>query len=142
MKITEKELIEIAEKYCRDKTPLSVLAKEYGVSKTTLVRYFNGERSIKLPPQLQKNVNIVKEENWIEYKATSGNLGHKALEDEEIKELAEKLTEHGLSLNDLVTEDGPSKSTLYNLFTQSVLGKELYEKVKNQYKQNKSNSKK
>ena len=142
MKITEKELIEMAEKYCKDKTPLSVLAKEYGVSKTTLVRYFNGERSIKLPPLLQKNVDVVKEENWVEYKSTNGNLGHKSLSDEEIKELAEKLTEHGLSLNDLVTEDGPSKSTLYNLFTQSVLGKELYEKVQNQYRQNKSGLKK
>lgn len=142
MKITENELIEIAEKYCRDKTPLSVLAQEYGVSKTTLVRYFNGERSIKLPLHLQQNVDIVKEENWIDYKSTSGNLGHKSLTDDETKELAQKLTEHGLSLNDLVTEDGPCRSTLYNLFTESVLGKELYEKVQNQYKENKSNSKK
>lgn len=142
MKITEKELIEIAEKYCKEKTPLSILAKEYEISKTSLVRYFNGERSIKLPPHLQTSVDIVKQENWIDYKATNGNLGHKSLTEEEITELAEKLTEHGLSLNDLVSEDGPSKSTLYNLFTRSVLGNELYEKVQNQYKENKSSSKK
>ena len=142
MKITEKELIEIAEKYCKDKTPLSILSKEYGVSKTTLIRYFNGERSIKLPCDLQAKVDEVKQENWIDYKSTSGNLGHKSLTDEEVKELAEKLTQHGLSLSDLLTENGPSKSTLYNLFTQSILGEELHQKVQEQYKENKSSSKK
>ena len=64
MKITEEILREIAEKYCRDNTPLSRLAKEYGVAKSSLVRYFNGERRIKLDPITQRRVNIVKKENW------------------------------------------------------------------------------
>lgn len=142
MKITEETIKKIAEEYCRDKTPLSELAKKYGTSKSTLVRYFNGERSIKLPIELQKQVDEVKKENWIEYKSTSGNLGHKSLSEERIKELAEILVEHGLSLEELSKEEGPSKSTLYNLFAQSVLGEELYKRVIDHYKEMRKSSKK
>ena len=59
-----------------------------------------------------------------------------------IKELAEKMVQYGLTLDDLVSEDGPVKSTIYNLFTISVLGEELYNKVVEQYRENKSSRKK
>lgn len=139
-KITSQILEEIARKYCKDKTPLSKLALEYGVSKSTLVRYFNGANKIKLSDDLQQEVDKVKEENWIESKATRGNLGHKSLTDEEIVDLAIKMVESGLVLEDLVTKNGPTKSTIYNLFTQSTLGEELYKKIVSQYEENKSNA--
>lgn len=140
MKITSELLEEIAKKYCKDKTPLSKLALEYGVSKSTLVRYFSGANKIKLPQELQQEVDEVKKENWIESKATRGNLGHKSLTDEEIVDLANKMVESGLVLEDLVDKNGPTKSTIYNLFTQSTLGEELYKKIVSQYAENKSNA--
>ena len=142
MKITEESLIKIAEEYCKEKTPLSELAKKYGTSKSTLVRYFNGERAIKLPSSLQKNVDKVKDENWIQYKSTSGNLGNKKLNNEKVVELAQKLVEHNLSLEELANSSGLVKSTLYSLFTKSALGDELYEQVVEQYKGNKLKSSK
>ena len=142
MKITEEELNQIALEYIEYKTPIAILAEKYGISKSSLIRYFNGERSIKLSRELQEQVDEVKQSNWIEYKSTSGNEGHKSLTDEEIKELAEKMVQYGLTLDDLVKEDGPVKSTIYNLFTISVLGEELYNKIIEQYRQNKTGRKK
>lgn len=136
-KVTYEMLEEIAEKYCAAHTPLSKLAKEYGVSKTTLVRHFNGKGRVKLEPDLQARVDIVKESNWIEGKSTSGNLGHTKLTDEEVVKLAEFMVDNGLSLEQLVSENTPVKSRLFALFTESTLGTELYNKVLLQYKENK-----
>ena len=70
MKITDQILKEIAQTYCTLGTPLSNLAKDYGVSKTTLVRYFKGDMTIKLPPYIQKQVDVRKKQNYDAYKAT------------------------------------------------------------------------
>lgn len=138
--ITEELLNEIAAKYCKEKTPLSKLAKEYGVSKTTLVRYFKGEGSIKLDPTIQEKVDLVKQTNWIEGKSTSGNLGNTILTDNEVIALANLMVEQGLTLEQLVNEGTPIKSTLYGLFTRERLGDELYQKILNQYEINKKNA--
>lgn len=138
MKITEEILREIAEKYCRDNTPLSRLAIEYGVAKSSLVRYFNGERRIKLDPITQRRVNIVKKENWDKYKATSGNLNHRTLEDEYVVLLANRLIDNNLSLQELSDQECIPKSTLFSLFTESILGEELYIQIIQQYSKNKA----
>lgn len=138
MKMTEEILREIAEKYCRDNTPLSKLSKEYGIAKSSLVRYFNEERRIKLDPITQRKVNIVKKENWDKYKATSGNSNHRTVEREYIVLLANKLIDNNFTLQDLSDIEGIPKSTLFSLFTESILGEELYIRVLEQYSKNKT----
>lgn len=135
-KITYEILEEIAQKYCEEHIPLSKLAKEYGVSKTTLVRYFNGQGSVKLSSVLQTEVDKVKQSNWIEGKSTSGNLGNTQLTDEEIVALANYMVNNNLSLEQLVSEKTPVKSWLFKLFTEEKLGSELYSKVLLQYEKN------
>lgn len=137
MKITQEILTEMASKYCAEHTPLSKLAKEYGTSKTTLVRYFNGEGPITLSTELQAQVDIVKQSNWIEGKSTSGNEGNTKLTQEEIIKLANFMVDNDLTLEQLVSENTPLKSRIYQLFTASTLGEELYNKVLAQYEKNK-----
>lgn len=140
IKITSDLLREIAEKYCTEHTPLSKLAKEYGVGKTTLVRYFNGGGVVQLDPVTQAKVDIVKKSNWIEGKSTSGNEGHTKLTDEEVISLANFMVDNGLTLEELTSENTPIASRLYQLFTRQRLGDELYNKVLAQYEINKSNA--
>lgn len=140
IKITSDMLHEIADKYCTEHTPLSKLAKEYGVGKTTLVRYFNGEGVVQLDPVTQAKVDIVKRNNWIEGKSTSGNEGHSKLTDEEVVSLANFMVENGLTLEELTSENTPIASRLYQLFTKEKLGEELYNKVLEQYEFNKKNA--
>jgi len=139
IKITSDLLQEIAEKYCTEHTPLSKLAKEYGVGKTTLVRYFNGGGVVQLDPVTQAKVDIVKKSNWIEGKSTSGNEGHTKLTDEEVISLANFMVDNGLTLEELTSENTPIASRLYQLFTKEKLGDDLYNKVLEQYEFNKSN---
>ena len=140
MKITQDILTEMALKYCAEHTPFSKLAKEYGTSKTTLVRYFNGEGTVVLTPMLQAQVDIVKQTNWIEGKSTSGNKGNTMLTDEEVVKLAQFMVDSNLTLEQLVSENTPVKSRLFALFTEEKLGSELYNKVLAQYEKNKKST--
>lgn len=142
MKVTDKILSEMAMIYCQTGTPLSKLAVDYGISKTSLVRYFNGERSIKLSKKVQKLVDEKKRENWSESKATSGNLGNKKLQQDEIISLANEMVENNYTLRDLQQMTSVSAATIYNNFTEDILGSELYHKVVNNYEQNKKSEKK
>ena len=137
MKITQEILTEIAMKYLAEHTPLSKLAKEYGTSKTTLVRYFNGQGTVTLSPGLQAQVDIVKQQNWIDGKSTSGNAGHKKLTDDEVVRLAEFMVDNDLTLEELVSVNTPVKSRLFALFTEERLGSQLYGKILSQYEANK-----
>lgn len=141
MKVTDKILSEMAMIYCQTGTPLSKLAVDYGISKTSLVRYFNGERSIKLSKTVQKLVDEKKRENWSKSKATSGNLGNKKLQQDEIISLANEMVENNYTLRDLQQMTSVSAATIYNNFTEDILGIELYHKVVNNYEQNKKSEK-
>ena len=137
MKLTEDTLKKIAIEYCREGTPLSKLAKKYGVGKTTLVRYFKGEGSFCLSDELQEQVDKKKRQNWEEGKTTRGNLDHTILSKEQAQSLASIMVEKQLTLRDLLVEGGPSISTLYNSFNETNLGTELYKKVLDTYEKNK-----
>lgn len=142
MKVTDKILSEMAIIYCQTGTPLSKLAVDYGISKTSLVRYFNGEKSIKLGEKAQKLVDEKKRENWYKSKATSGNLGNKKLQQDEIISLANEMVVNNYTLRDLQQMTSVSAATIYNNFTEDILGSELYQKVVNNYEQNKKTGKK
>lgn len=137
IKITPDMLREVAEKYCTEHTPLSKLAKEYGVGKTTLVRYFNGQGKFMLDEELQARVDVVKQQNWVDGKATCGNL---KFTDEEIITLANFMVDNKLTLAELGSIIGVEGSTIYSLFVKDKLGESLYNKVIMQYQANKSNA--
>lgn len=97
MKITREILIEIANRYCVGNISLGELSKLYGVSKTTLVRHFEGQYDYtRLSPSLQEKVNKVKENNWIEGKSTSGNSGHTKFTVTQVRELAKEMVRNNL----------------------------------------------
>lgn len=130
-------LHKIALTYINTDVTMQVLADHYKVSKPTIVRALSGTQTIRLNSTLQKLVDETKKNRWLEAKTTKGNLGHKKISGEQAKILAIQMVEDGLSLKDLVVEDGPSVGTIYSSFTEENLGKELYEKVTEQYAINK-----
>ena len=75
--MTIGELTNIANEYLNENISLRELSARHGISKSTLVRYFNRQQLIVLPYNLQMKVDAKKEKNWIDGKSTSGNLGHK-----------------------------------------------------------------
>lgn len=138
MKITREILIEIAKRYCVGNISIGELSKLYGVSKTTLVRHFEGQYDYtRLSPSLQEEVDRVKEKNWIEGKSTSGNLGHNKFTASQVRELAKEMVRNNLTLRDLGEVNDVSGSILYNLFNAKILGDELYAEVTGLYNSHK-----
>lgn len=139
MSITEEKLKEIALTYIDPNCDYTMteLAKQNGISRTTLVRYFSGKGPTKLDPELQEKVNQEKHDRWLAGKSTNGNLGHKKYSDKEIVDAATKMVEDGLTLRDLASSaNDPSIGTLFGRFDEETLGEELYQKVTGQYEQN------
>lgn len=122
--------VRVAITYLNEDVSMQVLAERFKVSKPTIVRSL---KSDKLPLCIRKAVEETKKNRWIEGKNTSGNLGHTKLSSEQVQRLATRMVEEELTLADLVTEGGPSASTIYNAFNEENLGSELYQKVVNQY---------
>ena len=137
--MTEEELIQIARYYVDTKTPISKLAKKFGVSKSSIVEHFNRNRQVQLPFKLQKEVDAVKKQNWIDGKSTSGNLGNKKLTDDQIIMLAKLYSMGSFTLLELAKPFNISPATLYNNFTEEILGTDLYKSVKDKYEENKEN---
>lgn len=132
--MTLKRLKDIAEEYLNGKISLKSLAANNDLSKTTLVRYLNGSKIVKLPSDIQDEVNAMKEKRWMESKSTSGNKGKFSLSNEEIISLAKKYVEgEELDLRDVAAFNGVTAATIYNLFNEENLGEELYLKVLEKY---------
>ena len=143
--MTIVELINIANEYLNENISLRELSARHGISKSTLVRYFNRQQLIVLPYNLQMKVDAKKEKNWIDGKSTSGNLGHKMATKEQIQAMAKMAIENNLSLRELanaISNDiDISYTTLYSLFTVENLGLDLYQQVLNLYSENKTKRK-
>lgn len=136
--IITKEIVRYAaERYINTDESIGEIAKQLGISKTALVKHFEGMYdTTRLDPKRQAILDKVKAEKWIKGKSTSGNLGHKKLSEEETIKLAKNMVEQNTTLRGLES-DVVSTSTLYNLFTEKTLGKDLYDEVSNQYAENK-----
>ena len=143
--MTIVELTNIANEYLNENISLRELSARHGISKSTLVRYFNRQQLIVLPYNLQMKVDAKKEKNWIDGKSTSGNLGHKMATKEQIQAMAKMAIENNLSLRELanaISNDiDISYTTLYSLFTVENLGLDLYQQVLNLYSENKTKRK-
>lgn len=137
--MTIGQLKVIAHEYLEEDISIKDLAARHGMSKTTLIRYFNGEQLIILPLELQLLIDKKKKQNWIEGKSTSGNLGHKTLTTEQIQRIAKIAIENNLTLRELAKEVNVNYSTIYELFTIENLGIDLYKQILNLYNENKVN---
>lgn len=136
--IITKEIVRYAaERYINTDESIGEIAKQLGISKTALVKHFEGlYDTTRLDPKRQAILDKVKAEKWIKGKSTSGNLGHKKLSEEETIKLAKNMVEQNTTLRGLES-DVVSTSTLYNSFTKNTLGKDLYDEVSDQYYKNK-----
>lgn len=139
--MTVGELTNIANEYLNETISLRELSARHGMSKTTLIRYFNRQQLIVLPYDLQMKVDAKKEKNWIDGKSTSGNLGHKTATKEQIQAMAKIAIENNLSLRELANVVNVSYTTLYSFFTIENLGIDLYQQILDLYSENKSKRK-
>lgn len=139
--MTVGELTNIANEYLNETISLRELSARHGISKSTLVRYFNRQQLIVLPYDLQMKVDAKKEKNWIDGKSTSGNLGHKTATKEQIQAMAKIAIENNLSLRELANVVNINYTTLYSFFTVENLGVDLYQQVLNLYSENKAKRK-
>lgn len=127
----------IAQEYLKGDISLANLAAKYNLSKTTLIRYLNEEKEIKLPKDIQDKVNLMKAKRWKESKSTNGNKGKFSLTKDEIIDLAKKyIMGEELDLRDIAAFNGVAPATIYNLFNEENLGEELYLKVLEKYELN------
>ena len=127
----------IAQEYLKGDISLANLAAKYNLSKTTLIRYLNEEKEIKLPKDIQDKVNLMKAKRWKESKSTNGNKGKFSLTKDEIIDLAKKyIMGKELDLRDIAAFNGVAPATIYNLFNEENLGEELYLKVLEKYELN------
>lgn len=135
--IITKEIVRYAaERYINTDESIGEIAKQLGISKTALVKHFEGMYdTTRLDPKRQAILDKVKVEKWTKGKSTSGNLGHKKLSEEETIKLAKNMVEQKTTLRGL--ESDVSTSTLYNSFKKKTLGEDLYDEVSNQYDENK-----
>lgn len=135
--MTQEILNYLAERYLVGDISIEELAIENGMSKSTLVGYFNRKKAIKLPLELQWQVDKVKEKRWMESKATYGNKGNFSLTNEEIVAAAKAFVSGDyLALRDIAAFYGVAPATIYNLFSKEMLGEELYNEVKLKYEEN------
>ncbi len=139
--MTVGELTNIANEYLNETISLRELSARHGISKSTLVRYFNRQQLIVLPYDLQMKVDAKKEKNWIDGKSTSGNLGHKTATKKQIQAMAKIAIENNLSLRELANVVNINYTTLYSFFTVENLGVDLYQQVLNLYSENKAKRK-
>ena len=135
--MTVGELTRIANEYLEETISLKELSSRHGISKTTLIRYFNRQQLIVLPTDLQAKVDAKKEKNWIDGKSTSGNLGHTTATKEQIQTMAQMAIDNNLSLRELADIVNISYVTLYSFFTIENLGVDLYQQVLSLYSENK-----
>ena len=140
--MTIGELTTIANEYLNEDISIRELASRHGLSKTTLIRYFNGQQLIVLPSYLQEKVDDKKKQNWKEGKSTSGNLGHTLLTKEELQKMARLAVDNNLSLRELSKTTNINYSTLYESFTIENLGIDLYQELLSLYSENKKNKRK
>ena len=145
MKIDEELLKQIALEYLQNDISIKDLAAKYGMSKPSLVQYFKGNRTIKLPQHLQEQIDDVKAKRFIDSKSTYGNQDKTILTKEQIvncantyvygnytfEEIVKSLSDQGINI---------TVGTLSNYFTIDNLGEELYSLVRNKVAENKAHA--
>lgn len=142
MKIDEKLLKQIALEYLQGNISINDLGAKYGISKSSLIQYFKGNRTVKLPKYLQNQIDDMKAKRFIDSKSTYGNQDKTVMTKEQIincantyvygnctfEEIVKSLNSQGISI---------TIGTLSNYFTINNLGEELYTLVRNKISEHK-----
>ena len=137
-----EKLKQIAIEYLENDISINDLAKKHGMSKTTLIRYFNGERkTLRLNKNLQILIDEERKKRFLSSKSTYGNKDYFSLTKDEIISLANYYVENDdINLEELALFKDFSKGTIYNNFTLENLGEELYNAVLEKYELNHKNT--
>lgn len=134
--MTNDELEKIAIEYLNNNISIKDLAASHGISKTTLIRYFNGElNGVHLNMELQTQIDEERKRRFLASKSTSGNKGKFILSKDEIVFFANYYVQNDdVVLEDLAKLRNVSPATFYNAFVTDNLGEELYNAVLEKYK--------
>lgn len=140
--MTNDELEKIAIEYLNNNISIKDLAASHGISKTTLIRCFNGETNgVHLNMELQTQIDEERKRRFLASKSTSGNKGKFILSKDEIVSLALYYVQNDdINLDTLANLKQVSKGTIYNNFTLENLGEELYNAVLEKYELNHKNA--
>lgn len=140
--MTNDELEKIAKEYLNNNISIKDLAASHGISKTTLIRCFNGETNgVHLNMELQTQIDEERKRRFSASKSTSGNKGKFILSKDEIVSLALYYVQNDdINLDTLANLKQVSKGTIYNNFTLENLGEELYNAVLEKYELNHKNA--
>lgn len=126
--MTEAKLITIAKYYIGNDVSIAELGKKYKFSKEVITRYLEGKREIRLPDDLQEQVNAKMAENWAKGKATHGNEGHTKLDEKQALQAARAYLTGKKTLIELAKELGVSRGTLYNnMLNPRIVGTKVSE---------------
>ena len=134
--MTNDELEKIAIEYLNNNISIKDLAASHGISKTTLIRCFNGETNgVHLNMELQTQIDEERKRRFLASKSTSGNKGKFILSKDEIVYFANYYVQNDdVVLEDLAKLRNVSPATFYNAFVVDNLGEELYNAVLEKYK--------
>lgn len=140
--MTNDVLEKIAIEYLNNNISIKDLAASHGISKTTLIRYFNGETNgVHLNMELQTQIDEERKRRFLASKSTSGNKGKFILSKDEIVFFANYYVQNDdVVLEDLAKLRNVSPATFYNAFVADNLGEELYNAVLEKYKLNHKNT--
>ena len=136
--MTRDELISLAKYYIEYDISLAKLAEMHGMTKITLIRYFQGKCKVTLPSDLQDAVDSKKSKNWIDGKSTYGNRGNVSFTKEQLISIANLIIDEGYTLTEVAKAKNVSAATLHNLLIPQNIGEELYLKLKATYRENKA----
>lgn len=140
--MTNDELEKIAIEYLNNNISIKDLAASHGISKTTLIRYFNRETNdVHLNMELQTQIDEERKRRFLASKSTSGNKGKFILSKDEIVFFANYYVQNDdVVLEDLANLRNVSPATFYNAFVVDNLGEELYNAVSKKYESNHKNA--
>lgn len=140
--MTNDELEKIAIEYLNNNISIKDLAASHGISKTTLIRCFNGETNgVHLNMELQTQIDEERKKRFLSSKSTKGNKEKFAISQEEIILLANYYIQNDdVNLEAISNLKKVSKATIYNSFTPHNLGEDLYNVVLEKYKLNHKNA--
>lgn len=137
-----EELEKIAIEYLNNNISIKDLAVSHGISKTTLIRCFNGETNgVHLNMELQTQIDEERKKRFLSSKSTKGNKEKFAISQEEIILLANYYIQNDdVNLEAISNLKKVSRATIYNSFTPHNLGEDLYNAVLEKYKLNHKNA--
>lgn len=140
--MTNDELEKIAIEYLNNNISIKDLAASHGISKTTLIRCFNGETNgVYLNMGLQTQIDEERKKRFLSSKSTKGNKEKFAISQEEIILLANYYIQNDdVNLEVISNLKKVSRATIYNSFTPHNLGEDLYNAVLEKYKLNHKNA--